>query len=240
MSTFPPYFLFRLCHDAKKVPSGPLTLTPEFLGTEYEIPALWTFTPPASGRTPQKSLFNADANGSAEPGTPEFHFRLGWREDGLVLTVCLGGKRRPVYVNPTRLEASDSFSFYLDTRDVRDVHRGTKFCHRLLFLPVDSTSEARGGTARAVWLPIHRAKALPNPVDVSRFEIAYQPESDGWRLSAYIPGDTLTGYDPLEHNRIGFSFTLFDNEFGWMAMQLPEFFPSAEDPSLWAALNLTE
>ena len=130
MSTFPPYFLFSFRFEAKKVPAGKTKLKPEFLGENYEFPALWRFTPPKPQAGPKLS-----GNASpppAETGAPDFHFRMGWREDGLFLTILLAGKKQPVQVNPQKLETSDSLSFMLDTRDVRIIHRATKFCHRLL------------------------------------------------------------------------------------------------------------
>lgn len=225
MSTFPPNFLFSLRLDAKSVPAGRTRLTPEFLGAEYELPALGRYAPPRTGA-------------SDAAGRPDFHFRFGWRADGLFLTVILRGKKRPVVVAPQRLETSDALSLMLDTRDVRVIHRATRFCHRLLFTPIDPKSDTSGAAPGAVWLPIHRAKAHPNPVDTARFETAYAAKKDGWQLSVFIPGDTLTGYDPAEHTRIGMSFVLFDNEFGWLTQQLPDYFPVAEDPSLWAAVDL--
>ena len=225
MSTFPPHFLFSLRFEAKSVPAGRAKLTPEFLGEKYELPALGSFPPPQTAAA--KSV-----------GTPDFHFRFGWRADGLFLTVVLRGKKKPVAVVPQRLEASDSLSLMLDTRDVRVIHRATKFCHRLLFTPIDPKNAAAGAAPGAVWLPIHRAKAHPNPVDTARFETAYAAKKDGWSMSVFMPGDTLTGYDPAEHTRIGLSFILFDSEFGWLTQQLPDYFPVAEDPSLWAAVDL--
>lgn len=226
MSTFPPNFLFSLRIEAKSVPAGRAKLTPEFLSERYELPVLGKYPPPQTGE--------------AVAGRPDFHFRFGWRADGLFLTAILRGKKRPVAVTPQRLETSDSLSFMLDTRDVRVIHRATKFCHRLLFTPIGPKNASSGATPGAVWLPIHRAKAHPNPVDVTRFETAYAAKKDGWSLSVFIPGDTLTGYDPEEHNRIGVSFVLFDNEFGWLTQQLPDYFPVTEDPSLWAAVDLVE
>ncbi len=230
MSTFPPYFLFSLRFEARRVPAGKVKLTPAFLGEEYEFPALWKFAPPPA--------VQADSRTAPAPSEPDFRFRFGWRDDGLFLTILLGGKKQPVRVSPLKLETSDSVSLMLDTRDVRVIHRATKFCHRLLFTPAGPQNKTEGGAPGAVWLPIHRAKAHPNPVDTSRFETAYAAKKDGWSLSVFIPRDTLTGYDPAEHSRIGMSFVLFDNEFGWIAQQLPDYFPVTEDPSLWAAVDL--
>ncbi|MGI5832855.1 MAG: hypothetical protein ACOX6D_10070 [Thermoguttaceae bacterium] len=242
MSTFPPYFLFSLRFEAKKVPTGKVKLTPEYLGEKYEFPALWEFTPQAATSDRKLSSADSESNRGAgkKVGQPEFHFRMGWREDGLFLTVLLAGKKFPVQVNPRKLEASDSFSFMLDTRDVRIIHRATKFCHRFLLTPADPRHSNQATRPSVVWLPIHRAKAHPNPVDTSRFEIACDTQPGGWSLSLFMPGDTLTGYDPKEYSRIGVGFILFDNEFGSISQQLPDDFPVMEDPSLWAAVDLIE
>ena len=234
MSTFPPFFIFRLRYEAKKFPDGKFVLEPELLGPDYEIPALWRFAPLSARHFSGQNKPQDDQTGGEV--TPDFHFRFAWREDGVLLTLLLQGKKCPVQVNSNKYDTSDSFSLFLDTRDVRDLHRSTKFCHRLLFLPAPESGE----NPSALWLPIHRAKAHPNPVDITRFQLAFDRTPESWRLSAFIPGDTLTGYEPLEHSRLGISFSLFDNEFGWISQQLPDFFPVAEDPSLWASLDLVE
>ena len=159
MSTFPPYFLFSLRLEAKSVPAGRAKLrslgehrinTNDKLSEKYELPALGNFAPHQSP-SPRRG---ARTDAARPAGTADFHVRFGWRADGLFLTVILRGKNRPVTVTPQQLETSDSFSLMLDTRDVRVIHRATKFCHRLLFTPADPENSAPGfRRGRPPWLP---------------------------------------------------------------------------------------
>lgn len=229
MSSLPEHFLFRLEFAAKKLAAMPKKLMPETLGPAWSVPFFEHFRPSFGNR----SKSNDEAESAAA-----FDFRFGWHERGVALTVALSGKSRRPYCDPTKLETSDSFRLILDTRDVRDVHRATRYCHRFLFLPDDA--KAGVGAPQAFWLPIHRAKASPNPVDVARIALAAEIKADGWTLSAFLPADLLTGYDPLEHTRIGLWFSLFDNELGWFNLQHPNTFPVEEDPSLWSAVDLAE
>lgn len=222
MSTLPEHFLFRLQFTARRLDAVPATLAPETLSADYRIPFGERFPLPS----------RAGANDEAA-----FDFRIGWHENGLILTAVLSGKKRPPLCERTRQETSDALSFFFDTRDVRDVHRATKFCHRFLFLPTE-TDVKTGGAPAAFWLPIHRAKTPPNPVDTARFRLAAALRKDGWSLSAFLPADTLTGYDPNEHSRVGFWYSLFDNELGRFNLQHPSTFPADEDPSLWSVLDL--
>ncbi len=210
-------------------------MTPEFLGPEYEIP-LQNFFPSSReffsrGRSEKKG-----EEGKASE-RPLFSFRIAWQKEGILLSTSIDGKKKPVQCDPVRTETSDALHFLFDTRDVRDIHRASRFCHRFLFLPTDSIKSSVPGKPVAFWLPIHRAKAHPNPVDVTKFLLASELWKEGWRLSAFLPSGTLTGYDPIEHPRTGFWFSLFDNEFGWFNLQLSGLFPAEEDPSLWSTLE---
>lgn len=222
MTTLPEHFLFRLQFKAAHFEKSRSALAPETLSSDYKIPFVDRY--PLPGRT-------AKHDGAA------FDLRLGWHERGLFLTAILTGKQRPPLCERARPETSDSLAFFFDTRDVRDIHRATKFCHRFLFLPTETDVKSDAGPL-AFWLPIHRAKAHPNPIDTARFQLAAKMRKDGWSLSAFLPADTLTGYDPNEHSRVGFWFSLFDNELGRFNLQHPSTFPAEEDPSLWSALDL--
>jgi len=223
MSTLPEHFLFRLQFSAVKVEADPSALTPEILPAECRIPFVVRYPLPAAGE---------------EDTAPEFDFRVGWHERGLFLTAILTGKHRPPVCERNRPETSDALSFFFDTRDVRDIHRATKFCHRFLFLPTETDIRGGGGNPVPFWFPIHRAKAHPNRIDTARFGLASAIRPDGWSLSVFIPSDMLTGYDPNEHSRVGIWFSLFDNELGRFRLQHSPAFPAEEDPSLWAVLDL--
>ena len=52
------------------------------------------------------------------------------------------------------------------------------------------------------------------------------------------PAVTLTGFDPAEHPRIGFTYQLLDRELGLQTFSVGEGFPYQEDPSTWATLEM--
>jgi len=49
----------------------------------------------------------------------------------------------------------------------------------------------------------------------------------------------MTGFDPQEHQKVGFTYAVIDRELGTQAFSCSEEFPYREDPSVWATLELT-
>ncbi len=96
-------------------------------------------------------------------------FRVAWSEAGLALAARVEGKTQPPWCRASRSEDSDGVQVWLDTRDVHNVHRAGRFCHRFIFLP-------GGGGQRldepvALWLPIHRAREEPRPIGPGQVQI---------------------------------------------------------------------
>ena len=63
-------------------------------------------------------------------------------------------------------------------------------------------------------LEIRRAKAPPNPVHPGQLKVRSEKRVDGYLLEAFIPADALTGFDPAEHPRLGFTYAVTDRELG--------------------------
>jgi len=162
-------------------------------------------------------------------------FRIGWNEKALFLSVAVSGKTQSPWCRLTHPEESEGVQICLDTRDVRNVHRATRYCHRFAFLPLGYGPE--GKEPAVLWFPIHRAKGNPNPVAVKRIAIQSDILSNGYRLAAKIPGDVLTGYDPLEHSRLGFHYSIIDKEYGTQPFLVGSPFPYDQDPSMWGTLE---
>jgi hypothetical protein len=162
--------------------------------------------------------------------------RAAWSEAGLVFAVHVRGKHQPPWCRSGRPEDSDGLQIWIDTRDVHNVHRAGRFCHRFIFLPV-------GGGRRldqplAEWQPINRAKEQPNPVKPGLLQARARQLPDGYILEALIPADALTGFDPDEHPRLGFTYAVIDRELGEQTFGVGSPMPYQEDPSLWATLEL--
>lgn len=174
--------------------------------------------------------------------------RAAWNTGGLVFSVHVQGKkRRETAAN------DDGLHIWIDTRDVHDIHRAGRFCHRFRFLPAGGTHGrekgdsprpgAQKGTvpffpAVAEWLPINRAREQPRPIASGLLQALWQPRDDGYILDALLPAEALTGFDPAEHPRLGFTYAVVDHELGEQTFAVGSPMPYQEDPSLWATLEL--
>ena len=122
------------------------------------------------------------------------------------------------------------------TRDTHNIHRASRYCHRFAFLPGGDGPQFQQPVA--LWLPIHRAKQDPRAVPAGRLQIRSQSLADGYSLEAHVPASALTGFDPVEHPRLGFCYAVIDRELGWQTFTVGPEFPLTEDPSLWGTLIL--
>lgn len=88
-------------------------------------------------------------------------------------------------------------------------------------------------------VPIHRAREEPKAIAPDLIRIRSQRRSDGYLLRAGIPAAALTGFNPAEHPRLGFSYLVADRELGWQTLSVGPEFPFMSDPSLWETLELS-
>ncbi|REK07185.1 MAG: hypothetical protein DWQ37_21720 [Planctomycetota bacterium] len=163
--------------------------------------------------------------------------RGAWNEHALAFSMRVENKRQPCWCRETRLEDSDSLQIWIDTRDTHNIHRASRFCHRFVFLP--------GGAGRSYEQPVadqllvDRARENANPVRPGQLKIHNEKRVDGYVLSALIPTDALTGFNPVDHPRLGFTYAVFDRELGLQCFSVGDEFPYASDPSLWGTLELS-
>jgi hypothetical protein len=162
--------------------------------------------------------------------------RMGWNEQGFGLALRVTGKAQACWCRETRVEDSDGLSVWLDTRDAHNIHRANRFCHRFVFLPFGGGSRAEQPVA--VLLPINRARELPKPIEPRVLRAESARLKDGYELKTFIPGSAITGFDPAEHPRLGFSYAVIDRELGWQTFSVGPEFPFVEDPSLWGTVEL--
>ncbi len=162
--------------------------------------------------------------------------RAAWSEAGLGFSVRVEGKRHPNWCREGKLEDSDALQVWIDTRDTHNIHRASRFCHRFIFLP--------GGGGRnfeepvADQLLVDRARENANPIRPGQLRVANEKRVGGYVLSAFIPAAALTGLNPADHPRLGFTYFVFDRELGQQYFSLGSEFPFASDPSLWGTLEL--
>lgn len=165
-------------------------------------------------------------------GRPSFaDVRMAWDESGLGFDMRVSGKRSVPWCRDTRLEDSDGFHLWLDTRCSPGIHRATQYCHRLLFMP--SGGGGRREDAVAALIPINRARQNPRSITGPGLRVLATVRHDGYRLAGLIPTTALTGFDPGEQPRLGYFYAVIDRELGWQTFSLGPEYPVTEDPSLW-------
>jgi len=163
--------------------------------------------------------------------------RAAWSPAGMTFNVAVAGKRHPLWCRENRLEDSDGLQVWIDTRDTHNIHRASRFCQRFIFLPAGGGRKFDGPVADQ--LLIDRARENANPVRPGHLRVHSEVTASGYRLAAFLPAEALTGFNPDDHQRLGFTYWLFDREFGEQSFSLSSDFPFPSDPSLWGTLELT-
>lgn len=186
------------------------------LGEEYRLPDL--------GQLEQRSSF-------AE-------LRLGWNPQGFAFRLEVRGKQQLPWCRSSRMEDSDGLHLWFDTRATHNIHRASRFCHWFVFTPAGAGRGDADPVAK--WLPINRARELSKQSPPEALRVRSQPRRNGYLLEGAILASGLTGFEPQEQPRIGFSYAVADRELGWQSFTVGREFPVMEDPSLWGDLELSE
>jgi hypothetical protein len=196
----------------------------------------WADVPGAEGPLPELTEAHQLPALSGLDGAIEYAtWRIGWNEAGLAVCVDVTGKTRPVRSDPLAAATSSGVHVWLDTRCTQNVHRATKFCHRFSLLPGGAGRQK--SSPRATALPLAQAREEA-PARGAAVRITSQLRDDGYRLQAWFPAESLTGYDPAAHPRLGFYGVVLDDELGLQPLTVGGEFPYESDPSLWQTLEL--
>lgn len=209
----PPRFLFRWSFAPRYVKGLPGRAGELFaLGNEHQIPSLAPFD-----------------------GVPQFaKLSLAWNEAGFAVVLRVLGKKTPIHVDAMDPLVSDGLQLWIDTRCTQNVHRATRFCHHLVFNPPGGKLKGNPGFRR---LPIAQARESTGAVD-SDPVVSFQPEPDGYQMGIWFPAESLHGYDPSSHPKLGFYSLVTDAQLGSQSLTVDDQFPFRFDPSLWQTLEL--
>ncbi len=164
--------------------------------------------------------------------------RAAWHGQGILVAVDVSGKKQKVRCNPAKILQSDGVQMWIDTRNIRNVHRASRFCHWFAYIPL--SGNVHSPKPLGTMLKINRAKEDAKTFQLFKPLAASRITHDGYHLSWCIPAAALTGWNPAEHRQIGFNYAVVDGEFGWQTLATDFKFPIAEDPSLWHTLELTQ
>ena len=163
--------------------------------------------------------------------------RAAWSPAGLAFSVRVAGKQQPAWCRDSRPEDSDGLQVWIDTRDVHNVHRAGRFCHRFIFLPRGGGRRLDEPVGRSCCRSIARGSNAGRS-SPGRFKSAASGSPAATLLEALLPAEALTGFDPQEHPRLGFTYAVLDRELGEQTLGVGSPMPYQEDPSLWATLEL--
>ena len=210
-------------------------LAPTFL-FRFSVPLLHQERPWSAKGVQLDEAFRLPSFGELEDRPLFADVRGAWGEAGLVFTMRVAGKKQPPWCRSSRMEDSDGFHLWIDTRDTHNIHRATRFCHRFAFLPTGGGRRLTDPVAEQ--LLINRTRENPKPVAERMLKIRSETRVDGYLVEAHIPAEALTGYDPASHSRLGFTYAVMDRELGWQTFSVGSEFPFDEDPSLWGTLEL--
>jgi hypothetical protein len=161
---------------------------------------------------------------------------MAWNEFGIGLQVDVRGKSNAPVGDAARPRGSDGVTLWLDTRDSRTSHRGSRTCHCFHFLATGGGPEQ--DEPAVVPAKIHRALEDAPLADPSEIPLRVKTRAGGYTLEAFLPGGALQGFEPDEHPRLGFFFSVHDDELGEQLLSITPEFPFWEDPSLWSVLEL--
>ncbi len=184
---------------------------------------------------PDFSVLDGPRTGKAGAGVP-LEVRGAWCAEGLAFQFMVRGKKQPVWCREHQPQMSDRLELWLDTRDVRNVHRATKFCHRFILMP--GGAGKNGETPVALPLPINRAKEHPNEVPRGSVSLSVKTLADGYSMMLHLGAKALTGFYPDEYPRLGVAWALYDREVGDVTLTAGPPFSFQDDPSLWYTLEL--
>ena len=162
--------------------------------------------------------------------------RCAWNDEGLGFSVRVEGKKQLPWCRDSRPDESDGLRLWIDTRDTHNIHRAGRFCHQFMFMPAGSGRNLDEPCGEQLF--IYRARENAKPVRSNVFRVRREKRADGYLLECFLPGTALTGWDPAENPKLGFTYAVIDRELTTQTFTCGPEFPYHEDPSLWGTLEL--
>lgn len=216
MPLIPYRFLFRMSHPCRYLKAMPQCDQDRLLDL------------PASCRIDNYAMMDEQHNFA--------DVRLAWNEMGLGLQVEVKGKEQVPQGHVDQPRGSDGVTLWIDTRDARTSHRATRYCHQFHFLPAAAGPDH--DEPAFVQTRINRALQDAPLCDAAAVPFQCKLTKHGYIIEAFLPEAVLTGYDPEQNSRLGFTYAIRDAELGEQVLSVGSEFPYGEDPSLWSVLEL--
>jgi hypothetical protein len=176
--------------------------------------------------------------GRIDGRSPWAEVSLAWNPEGLAVAVEVSGKPGTIGHSPDRPEDSDGLQLWIDTRDTRDIHRASRYCHRFIASVVPGKGKGLDVVVRQA--KIARATADAPMADLESVRSAASRTRTGYLLELFLPASVLQGFDPETNRRLGVCYRVTDPDRGDQHLSVAREFPVGEDPSLWATLELSD
>ncbi len=160
---------------------------------------------------------------------------LAWNDKGIGIVAEVTGKKKSLHCDLKKIDASDGLHVWFDTRNVQNVHRATRYCHRFSFLPTGKTGKEK---ATGQQLRIDRSRDEVGLADSKTIQVRSKIKKDSYTLEAWLPAEILTGFDPEQSPQLSFFYHLHDGELGDQFLTVDQEFPFAHDPSVWSTIEL--
>lgn len=168
---------------------------------------------------------------------PFAEISLQWSEKGLYAfvtsSIALSKTAFPDF------RSGDSIEFFIDTRDVKTAGFLTRYCHHFCFLP--ESFEENSEIIQAREITRFRGEESHPLAEPSLFWVETEKSRRGYRTQIFIPKEALFGYDPLQFDRMGFTYRInsFSHEPQVFSVPANEVMIEAS-PSHWASLKLVK
>ncbi len=157
-------------------------------------------------------------------------FFMGWSPEGIEVLAHVQVPFK--VVSYPAISRGDSLELFFDTRDLKSSGYNSRFCHHFFFLP-----EAVEGVV-AQEITRFRLEETHELCDPKELKVKTRFAEKGYELHVFIPSHCLYGYDPVQMNRIGFTYRM-NRAVGppQHLSVMSQDYPIEQQPSLWSSVT---
>lgn len=133
--------------------------------------------------------------------------------------------------NESEPRKGDSIELFFDTRDNKEAQTASRFCHHFVFFPAGKKGKE---------ITRFRLEDRHDFCDPNALKVESTFSSKNYTMKIFIPSYCLYGYDPIQFQRLGFSFQVNrtkDLDPIYFNI-LPQEYSIEKNPSLWASLQI--
>ncbi len=156
---------------------------------------------------------------------------MGWNEEGIYLLIAFKIAFKQSFF--PEIEKGDSVELFFDTRDIKSSGFNTRFCHHFFFLPQAFEGRQAGEMTH------FRTEDRHELCDFSLLKCQTTFAAKNYKMAIFIPKEALHGYDPIQFDRLGFSYRLHRAKGTAQHFSVSsEEFMVEQQPSLWSSVKL--